>query len=79
MPPDLPPSLAQAKIIAETAKAKAVQIKLDARADAFDLLKTELGYSNDVLLKWMLTDQIRELSTDSKLAVNVNKALLNLN
>lgn len=70
---------ADAKIIAESAKATAVQIKLDARAEAYKTIKQELGFSNDELLKWMLTSEIQQLPADSKLAVGVKQALMNFN
>jgi hypothetical protein len=70
---------ATAKIIAESAKASAVQIKLNARASAYDIVKQELGFSNEELLKWMLASEIKDLSRDSKLAINVNQALMNFN
>lgn len=69
----------KAKIIEETAKANAVEVRLDARSQAYQILQTELGYNNQELLKWMFIEQVRNLDGDSQVAVNIDKGLLQLN
>lgn len=66
----------EATITTNTAQADAITIVLEAQTQAYSLLKTELGFTNDEMTKFLLLDYIRSQAAKSdSIAMNIDSAL----
>lgn len=68
-----------AKIALAEAYATAIGIRLNATAEAYLALKSNLTLSNTQLLRYLFYDYMRTLPAGTKVAVDVDSALVNVN